>query len=213
MKKVEWKTVPATLRAWCREDPEQSRALGNVVKFFLFLLLCTLIARGTSGAAMARVALCRPSQQTMVRSLYASGTVEALGQTQIPVAEGLTVSQVLAAPGEAVTQGQPLAAFDPEALEITVAQKTARRQQLQVQLETLREAQPVSDRQVVAAKRMLERAETERDTREEALKSVEADLEAAREILALVGKEPAGDTEASARVERLVPPPGGSPLL
>ena len=180
MKKINWKQKTEALREKLREDPAQTRALSHVVKFFLLMLLLTLIARGASGAILARVELCTPSQQTFSRSLSATGAAEARGHASVTVPGALTAAEVLVQPGSVVAAGDTLAVFEAGSVEAAITRKTAQRQQLLVQLEALEDPQTVSDQGVTSAQRELSRAKEALAKAKESLSAAGSSAEAAQ---------------------------------
>ena len=62
-------------------DPRQRQRLGWIVRFFALLLVLTLLARGTAGAAMASVTVHRPSSGNVTQSVRTPATVSFAGGT------------------------------------------------------------------------------------------------------------------------------------
>lgn len=193
---MKWKQLLGRYRGKFQQDDAQGRAFAHMVKFFLLMLLLTLIARGTSGAMMARVELTTPIQYTVTRDFQVLGTVEPRERTAITVPGGLTVEKLLAEPGTFLEAGDPLVRFDAKELETTLARKNAQLKQLQVQLQTLQNCQSVPDDALTSAQKDYDRANTaweqakaELSAAEEALKAAEQALQAAQDALASAPEE------------------------
>ena len=75
-------------------DPRQRQRLGWIVRFFALLLVLTLLARGTAGAAMASVTVKRPSSGNVTKSVRTTATVSFAGGTPFTVPAGLLVMAV-----------------------------------------------------------------------------------------------------------------------
>ena len=74
-------------------DPRQRQRLGWIVRFFALLLVLTLLARGTAGAAMASVTVQRPSSGNVTKSVRTTATVSFAGGTPFTVPAGLLVQK------------------------------------------------------------------------------------------------------------------------
>ena len=93
-------------------DPRQRQRLGWIVRFFALLLVLTLLARGTAGAAMASVTVQRPSSGNVTKSVRTTATVSFAGGTPFTVPAGLLVMAVPVQAGQTVKAGDTLAVFD-----------------------------------------------------------------------------------------------------
>ena len=89
-------------------DPRQRQRLGWIVRFFALLLVLTLLARGTAGAAMASVTVHRPSSGNVTKSVRTTATVSFAGGTPFTVPAGLLVMAVPVQAGQTVARGQAL---------------------------------------------------------------------------------------------------------
>lgn len=69
-------------------DPRQRQRLGWIVRFFALLLVLTLLARGTAGAAMASVTVQRPSSGNVTKSVRTTATVSFAGGNPFYSARG-----------------------------------------------------------------------------------------------------------------------------
>ena len=86
-------------------DPRQRQRLGWIVRFFALLLVLTLLARGTAGAAMASVTVHRPSSGNVTKSVRTTATVSFAGGTPFTVPAGLLVMAVPVQAGQTVKAG------------------------------------------------------------------------------------------------------------
>lgn len=193
---MKWKQLIRRYQGKFQQDDAQGRAFAHMVKLFLLMILLTLIARGTSGAIVARVELVTPTQYTVSRYLQTVGTVEPRERTAITVPGGLTVAQLLAEPGTFLEAGDPLVRFDAKELETTLARKNAQLKQLKVQLQTLQNSQSVPDDALTAAQRDYDRAydaweqaQAGLTAAEQALKAAGQELQAAQDALASAPEE------------------------
>lgn len=180
------KEIRQRLRAAVQSsEPGQRRALGRAGRFFAAMLVCTLVARGASGATMAEVSLEKPASANLSDSLTASGTIEAAAPSDIEVPEGLKVTGVAAAAGQKVNAGDLLAKVDADELDRAVRAQQAQVQKQQLALEALREEQPVDSSGVDAAQTALAGAQADRDRANgraaEAVQQAETALERAKQ--------------------------------
>ena len=180
------KEIRQRLRAAVQSsEPGQRRALGRAGRFFAAMLVCTLVARGASGATMAEVSLAKPASANLSDSLTASGSIEAAAPSDIEVPEGLKVTEVAAAAGQKVNAGDLLAKVDADELDRAVRAQQAQVQKQQLALEALREEQPVDSSGVDAAQTALAGAQADRDRANgraaEAVQQAETALERAKQ--------------------------------
>ncbi len=180
------KEIRQRLRAAVQSsEPGQRRALGRAGRFFAAMLVCTLVARGASGATMAEVSLEKPASANLSDSLTASGSIEAAAPSDIEVPEGLKVTEVAAAAGQKVNAGDLLAKVDADELDRAVRAQQAQVQKQQLALEALREEQPVDSSGVDAAQTALAGAQADRDRANgraaEAVQQAETALERAKQ--------------------------------
>ena len=75
-------------------DPRQRQRLGWIVRFFALLLVLTLLARGTAGAAMASVTVQRPSSGNVTKSVRTTATVSFAGGTPFIGGESMVTNNV-----------------------------------------------------------------------------------------------------------------------
>ena len=83
----------------------------------LWMLAFTLLARGTSGALLPEVQLSTPAPNTITQSLTATGTIQWAAGSLFYLPEGLLVEAVFVSEGEAVQEGDKIAALRREDVE------------------------------------------------------------------------------------------------
>ena len=118
--------------AWRAADPAQARRLAAVGRFFAAMLVLTLAARGVAGASMPRVTVGQAAGGSITRSATAAGTIGARQGAPMTVPEGLLVTGTLAAVGQTLHAGDPVAAFDSAGLAQALAEQQAQVRQLEV---------------------------------------------------------------------------------
>lgn len=107
-----------------RQEPAQPQAVSpeenrfsirprQIALFFLWMLAFTLLARGTSGALLPEVQLSTPAPNTITQSLTATGTIQWAAGSLFYLPEGLLVEAVFVSEGEAVQEGDKIAALRP----------------------------------------------------------------------------------------------------
>ena len=111
-----------------RQEPAQPQAVSpeenrfsirprQIALFFLWMLAFTLLARGTSGALLPEVQLSTPAPNTITQSLTATGTIQWAAGSLFYLPEGLLVEAVFVSEGEAVQEGDKIAALRREDVE------------------------------------------------------------------------------------------------
>ncbi|NJP39872.1 hypothetical protein HCH52_02230 [Oscillospiraceae bacterium HV4-5-C5C] len=148
-------------------DPErlkQRRAGLNILRFFILMLILTLIARGTAGATMARVTLDSPVAAKLSQSIVVSGSVQAGASHGIKAqAAGLKIREVLALTGQSVQAGDSLLRYDVDPLEEKVAGLQLDLADLELELAKLQEPVTADDSGVRNAETALERVQEDYD--------------------------------------------------
>jgi len=185
-----------SLPAFARfEDRKQKKAGGNIIKFLAGLLALTLIARGTSGATLARVELTRPTRSEIVEAVTGKATVSARDTNGVFAPEGLTIKELHVGPGQSVSAGDAVAAFDPAEISDKLDRAAAFFEKLLLDLEKLEREESTDSSQVESARRNLSRA---RDDLNATRIKDEADIAAARETLAEVLDKQVDDPDVTA---------------
>lgn len=165
-------------------DATQRKAGRNLLWFLILVLVFTFIARGTSGAALALVDTSRPAKGEIAQTVDGTGTVKAGGGTDIEVPDGLTVNELLVAPGQKVAAGDPLAAFDPDEVQEQWQRQNTALEELRLKLSKLLRADPHDSSSLDSARRNAERAQQDYDagrvSGENTVAAARAALETAR---------------------------------
>jgi len=184
------------LPAWPRfSDKAQRRAAGNIVRFIAALLVLTLIARGASGATLARVEVTNPSRGEIVDAVTGSATVAARDSLDINPPEGLTIREMLIGQGQTVEAGDAVAVFDPAEVFEKLTREEASLNKLLIDLEKLERDETTDSTSRESARRNLQRAREDYDI----VKSqCETDVAAAEKNLADAMGKSAEDADASA---------------
>ena len=161
-------------------DNTQRRAGGNIIKFIAALLALTLIARGTSGATLARVDVASPSRGEIVDAVSGSATVSARDSLEVTAPEGLTIVEMLVGQGQSVEAGDAVALLDLTEIQQKLAREAANLGKLQLDLEKLEKEEATDASASETAARNLSRAQ---DDYEAVRLQGKADIDAARKNL------------------------------
>jgi len=150
------KSLPALPRM---EDKAQRRAGGNIVKFLAGLLALTLIARGTSGATLAKVELSAPSRSEIVVEVTGAATVSVRDSLDITAPEGLTIVEMYVGAGQTVEHGEALALFDIDEVRGKLVRETAAMDKLVLDLDKIGRTENTDSTSLENAMRNLRRAQ------------------------------------------------------
>lgn len=142
---------------------EEKRNLRNAIRFFVLMLILTLIARGTSGATMPVVGLKSPAPGTIKQEANISGTVIKQGGDLISLPDGLTVEQVYVQSGQTIGAGDILVSFSLDEVKESADELSAELQKQQAQLNQLKQTTPVDYSGVQSAQTTLDRANEDYD--------------------------------------------------
>ena len=170
-------SLPALFRS---SDKAQRRAGGNIVKFIAALLVLTLVARGTSGATLARVEVANPSRSEIVDAVTGNATVTARDSLDVTVPEGLTIREMLVGQGQSVEAGDAIAALDLAEIQEKLIRATASLDKLLLDLVKLERDEAADSASRENARRNLNRAQEDYNT---VRLQGEADVAAARKSL------------------------------
>lgn len=162
-------------------DEGQKKAAKAIVRFFILILVLTLVARGTAGATLPKVDTTRPAGGEIIQRVRGSGTVTASDSFTIPLPAGLTVGQLLVDPGQSVAEGDALARFDPAEIEEQLRREQAALDELALKLKQLQRAQPHDGSALAAARLALERTQQDYDI---TVAQGNADIAAAQQAVA-----------------------------
>ena len=178
-------------------DRAQRRAVGNIAKFMAGLLVLTLIARGTSGATLARVDLSSTSRSEIVEAVTGTATVSARDSLDITAPEGLTIMEMLTGAGQTVEVGDIVARFDIAEVREKLIRETVNLEKLMLDLDKLEKSDATDTAARDNARRSLGRAQDDYDSTKA---QGEADISDARKALAELLAEEA-DAPDKAAVE------------
>jgi hypothetical protein len=162
------------------EDASQRKAAANIVRFFLFALVATLIARGSSGAIMAKADIAKPVRQQITETVSGAAAVVADGADGITVPAGLTVAELFVYGGQAVSAGDAMARFGQKELEDKLARERASLEEMNLKLLGLRRGDAHNGSALDAAARNLNRAAADLAEAWSALANLGTALEQAR---------------------------------
>jgi len=145
-------------------DKAQRRAVGNIAKFMAGLLVLTLIARGTSGATLARVDISGTSRSEIVEAVNGTATVSARDSLNITVPEGLTIKEMLVGAGQTVEVGDAVATFDIAEVQDKLIRETVSLDKLRLDLDKLEKSDTTDSVSIDNARRSLRRAQDDYDS-------------------------------------------------
>lgn len=178
----------AKIKEYLPGGARQLASLGHAARFFAALLVLTLVARGTAGAAMPRVETASPRAATLTRTVNASGTVAVPEGQPFELPAGLLVTEVCVQAGERVAAGTPLLRVDAQQLALAVTRAQAELRQMQVSYAQGMEPAKADDYGVQMSQRRLQEAyagsEDIWNKGEQAVQMAEEKLDAARVALA-----------------------------
>ena len=193
----------------------QLASLGSVARFFAALLVLTLVARGTSGAAMPTVKTAAPRTAALTESFTAAGTVAVQAGTPFRLPAGLLVTEVCVEPGAQVTAGAPLAKVDTQQLDLAVRQAQAELKQMQVSYAQGMEPAKADDYSVRQSQDRLAEAYADSEAvweeGEESVRKAQDKLDAARRALADARAEAPQPPPATPAPETATPTPAETP--
>jgi len=171
------KRITAAVR---EADPKQRKAAGNIFKFLAVLFVLTLIARGTSGATLAKVELSSPQRALIMEAVTGSAVVSSKNTVEITAPEGLTILEMLAGSGQSVNAGDAVARFDADEVAQKLARALAELDKSLIDLGKLERVDEADSSSIDSAQRSLRRA---REDYEATKAQGEADVQTAREAL------------------------------
>jgi len=161
-------------------DKKQRRAAGNIFYFLALVLALTLIARGTSGATLARVDITAPSRSSIVDAITGTATVSTRDTLDITAPEGLTITEIMTSAGQEVKYGDAIVRFDSGEIQEKLLRETASLDKMFFDLEKLERTEKTDAASLENAQRSLRRVQEDyTNTRQQG----EADVAAARDAL------------------------------
>lgn len=132
-------------------------------RFFAAMVVLTLIARGTSGAAMPKVTLTNPTQGTIMQQADASAQITAGEGEEVLLPEGITVETLFVSVGQTVREGDSLFQLNLKELKDALAKAQATRSQQQAQLAQLKAETSPDNSSVTLAQQSLDRVREDYD--------------------------------------------------
>ena len=181
-------------------DKRQSRAAGNIAKFLAALFALTMIARGTSGATLARVELSNPSRAEIIDAVTGSADVSVVDTIDISAPEGLTIAEMLAVVGQSVMTGDAVAIFDIDEIQERLTREIAKLDKLLFDLSNLERDVQVDASALETARRSLRRAQEDYNTiRAQGEADVAAALDAYETAMEKIGDDPDSTALETAR--------------
>lgn len=160
--KTRWERLRSRLPRF--SDETQRKAGKNLLRFFVLILIVTLVARGTAGATLPLVNTTRPSSGEIIQKVRGTGTVKTSGSQLVDVPEGLTVKQLDASVGESVSAGDPLAKFDTDEIAEQLQRQTTSLDEMRLKLQQLQRGTPYDGSSLESAQRTLARAQQDYDS-------------------------------------------------
>jgi len=136
----------------------QRRAGANIIKFMAVLLVLTIIARGVSGAALARVYTTFPSRGEIVQEVSGTAIVSSSDTIDIFAPEGLVITDMLASVGQTIQVGDAVARFDIHEINTKLIRETAEFEKKLLDMEILERSEAVDSFNVDNNQRALVRA-------------------------------------------------------
>lgn len=146
---------------------ETSRPGRWTLRFFAAMVILTLIARGTSGAAMPRVSLVSPAQGTIVQEAKATAVISAGEGEELELPEGITVDTLYVSQGQTVKEGDPLVQLNLEELEDALKQAKVTLSKQEAQLAQLNASTQPDSSALSSAQQSLDRAQEDYDRSDE----------------------------------------------
>ena len=140
-------------------DPTQRRSAGNIFKFLAVLLAFTLIARGTSGATLARVVLATPERSEIIDAISGTATVYSADTIEITAPQGLTIAEMLVNIGQNIERGNAIAIFQMDELEEQRVREEASLSRMHLDLERLERGESIDASALESAQRSVRRAQ------------------------------------------------------
>lgn len=134
------------------------RAGRLALRFFAGMIILTLIARGTAGAAMARVQLQRISSGTIVQKAHASASLIAEDGEAFMLPSGITVEKLWVSAGQTVQAGSRLLQLSCSEFQDALDAAAIQLAQQKAQLAQLNNSSPVDTSGVSSAQQTLAQA-------------------------------------------------------
>ena len=150
-----------SLRQWLTRfnDEQQKNAGKNLLRFFIILLILTLVARGTAGATLPKVETVRAETGEIVQRVRGTGTVVSGASIAVEMPNGLTFRQILVTTGQAVSAGDNLAQFDEDELNDQLQRAVIKLDEMKLELQQIQRDTRHNGSELESARRTVERAQ------------------------------------------------------
>lgn len=98
------------------QDSAQKRAGKNIALFLAFMLVLTMVARGTAAATLAEVTVGNTTASEIIESVSGSGIVNTSDGVNITAPADLKVEEVLVQTGQKIAEGDALIKFEADSV-------------------------------------------------------------------------------------------------
>ncbi len=168
-----WKQLREKISLVRIYDPHQKKALGNLTRFFAWMIVLTLVARAASNASVPQVQTAFPGPGTIAQEVDVQGTLDAAEEYIVECPAGLTVVSLLCKEGEKVTAGQSIVQLDSDEIALTLEREKAELHKLQVQKSQLQDTQEPDGSAVSSAQQQLNWAYEDQEKARQTLENLQ----------------------------------------
>ncbi len=144
-------TVMETIRGKISSDPKQGKRFSRIIKFFLIMVILTLVSRGTAGAIMPKVTVGEVERSTIVTELSLSGEIAVFHEESIEAYENLTIDEIYIQEGQQILEGDPLFSYDASEVDLFIRSEEAELERLQIQYEQLLASDSIDNQGILDA--------------------------------------------------------------
>ena len=144
-------------------DLSQRRFGRYIVNFLVGFLILTLIVRGTSAAALARVETANPVRAEIIEAVSGKASVSVCSTLDITVPEGLKIKEIFVGQGQKVSVGDAIAGFDIDEIQEKLARETGNLDKMLLDLEKLERGESADSSVLESARRSLLRTREDYD--------------------------------------------------
>lgn len=171
----------------------QRKALWDILKFFIFMLLCTFVAKSASGATMAVVETSGPTQALISQDVTINGTVSADDPTCIELPAGIHIEKTLVQAGDSVSPDTPVLQLNMDDLKEALQKQKILCSQTQLDINSLRAGTPADGGSLVSLRNTLDWASQDYQTALQKLNEASAVTEQALQRVQELEAQPAPD--------------------
>lgn len=143
--------VMETIRGKISSDPKQGKRFSRIIKFFLIMVILTLVSRGTAGAIMPKVTVGEVERSTIVTELSLSGEIAAFHEESIEAYENLTIDEIYIQEGQQILEGDSLFSYDASEVDLFIRSEEAELERLQIQYEQLLASDSIDNQGILDA--------------------------------------------------------------